>query len=594
MYNITCYKNTGFNPINIPDSPALVDSMPVILTQGLDVLQDRGLNSVRVRSTYNAIKDCDYCKIGDTYYSVVGVSMAAVDTAVLSLVFDAITTAGGPENITYLDGLTERHTVSDDDLFEYTQSDEYCTPMQQLQMESAFMSFGSADLKEYVETTIDISALISQFDASGNFNGDGKTFTDGNSGDSVVVPVVTSVEHDKRTTYQLNSASGSGGINVTPSTTSADTQVWDAGTTGLSKAIGIIRSLGIESGILNQVFIPSDMVAPETSAEDGAIPKMNGYVKDTVSPIDFGHNYSGTIHNQRVYYGQYNMFGLISASGAKCEFLPEEIGSAGDVAPTVRMVSDPRLDGKPYFRFKKYLGDDSFDGFWISCISGLQWASAPLVWSGQSGSYQNREQVKVSLSKNSYENTAAASQADLSQYQALISSGAGMMQNLLQGNFAGALGSGIQAAGQLTQYDLQNQVREGRYKYETYKELQNYGMSASINAPSIEFPFSANAIRDFVGNGVFIYRYYYTDTDAERVDKLLTMYGYKDTAPLSSSLFHQRQYFDYVRANGVSIGGNLNQSFKQTIAEQLNAGVRVWHVKPNASYYTSGNPIRSE
>lgn len=130
-----------------------------------------------------------------------------------------------------------------------------------------------------------------------------------------------------------------------------------------------------------------------------------------------------------------------------------------------------------------------------------------------------------------------------------------------------------------------------QYKLTREKELQNYGFSQSVTVPEILFPYNSEFIRDFIGNGVYVYRYRYTDNDLTRIDKLLTMYGYKDTVALDASCFYQRTNFDYVRASGVSIGGNLPKWKKSIIADQLNAGVRVWHTKPSPTYYTN-NPIK--
>ena len=75
-----------------------------------------------------------------------------------------------------------------------------------------------------------------------------------------------------------------------------------------------------------------------------------------------------------------------------------------------------------------------------------------------------------------------------------------------------------------------------------------------------------------------------------RIDKLLTMYGYKKTKALEATDFSNRQYFNYVEA-AVSVG-NLPRWWADGISAQLANGVRIWHVKPNSSYYAN-NPVAS-
>lgn len=609
MVSVTCYKKTGFNTVNIPESLSFLQANFTPYTfDALDILQPEGLSEIRIAiSDYSSARDIDYCVLSDgtitaCYAARVVPQLSSTDVAYLSLEYDPTTSAGGPSNIEILDGVTERHTTANDDMFAFPQSDEYCAPMDPLQVESDEIDFeGSSGNLEYIETTIDIAALLQQFDSEGNFAGTGYTFTDAVSGKSVVVPYVESVAHDSRTQYEISGPTSEGGISVIASSTSPDTQVWVSSTENIQKAIGIIRSLGIESGILNQVVIPVGMAASGTSSgTTGAISKMDGFDQTAISSsLDFSHHYSYTPHNNRVFYGEYAKFGLLSASGAKLECLPEQIGEATDVTPTIRCIADPRMDGKPYFRFQKYLGDETFKGFWISCIPGLEWASAPLIYQGKSGNYQNRENFINSARIEGQQYINENEMAKMGLYAGLLSSvmgiGASVGSSLYNGAGITGVLSGVMGAGMTdAQYELQKSIRTNQYENARQKELSQYALSAATVAPTIEFPFSANAFRDFVGNNVLLYHYYYSDRDVERVDKLLTMYGYKDSVPVTADLFDQRQYFDYVRATGLSIGGDIPMWQKEAIAAQLNAGIRVWHVKPDASYYTSGNPIKTE
>lgn len=123
-------------------------------------------------------------------------------------------------------------------------------------------------------------------------------------------------------------------------------------------------------------------------------------------------------------------------------------------------------------------------------------------------------------------------------------------------------------------------------------KISEYGFDQTVVAPEVHFPRS-ESIRDFVGNGVMVYRLRYHPVDLTRLDKKLTMYGYKTTDVLEKSFFTNRQYFNFVQCSSVSLGGDFPMYIRERAAQQLTGGVRVWHVKPNVSYYTSGNPVKA-
>ena len=138
--NVRVYYNTGFNAVNIPDTPALLDSGYFTLTDfpAIDVLQERFLSSIRIRATWNQVKNGDYCRITDTsdnydfFYVIDGISMKAQDVAELHLIPDFVTSAGGLENCDILDGVATRCHVDDDTYGAWELDDEYLTPSEPL------------------------------------------------------------------------------------------------------------------------------------------------------------------------------------------------------------------------------------------------------------------------------------------------------------------------------------------------------------------------------------------------------------------------------------------------------------------------------
>lgn len=615
MYTVKCYKNTGFNAVNIPESlEFLQNNFSSVDFPSIDILQDENLSSCQIRGTWDNVKDIDYCVIGDECYIVSSVSMSSVDVAVLSLISDELTSCGGAGNLEYLDGVTSRHTVSDDSMFRYTQDDPYLAPNEALELETTDMLFDNGDVVATpVESTVDLISLGNEFNDDGTLvDGKGITFKDpADSQLSVTVPYTEGVS--ARTMYVIGDDTTG---KLSPNTRlyeNSDTKNDDGSLKYKSviRGLAAVRALGIESALISQVAYPSSYIQVQIG-EDGQYSFVRGKDQEVDTGLKF--KYSDDVKNNRLFYGQYNTYGIVSASGSKGEYLPEQIADSTDDSPTVRSISDPRPDGKPYFRYKKYHGNDGSISFWMCCIGGMQWQSVPLTYTSQSGSYLNEINFKNSAQAafNQEEVQSRTGYAGLASKGGLLGEAQSLFADVAMG-MAQTIGSiGKWGARVVTgQYDAgnpwddfyqnkyafdigsQRQIND-QYTLARDKELSNYGVSKSVVVPTVLFPFNANMIRDFVGNGVVAYRYKYSSNDLRRIDRLLTMYGYRDTVKVDKSLFSKRVKFDYVQASGVSVGGsNISLWKKDVIAAQLSGGVRVWHVKPDVSAYDN-NPIRVE
>ena len=83
------YYNTGFNFNNVPDSPALLETVLNVKTfDSVYVKQDRDIINLRLATTYNDIKDIDYLSISTSdetiYYFVLSVNMVNDNVANLT------------------------------------------------------------------------------------------------------------------------------------------------------------------------------------------------------------------------------------------------------------------------------------------------------------------------------------------------------------------------------------------------------------------------------------------------------------------------------------------------------------------------------
>lgn len=164
--------------------------------------------------------------------------------------------------------------------------------------------------------------------------------------------------------------------------------------------------------------------------------------------------------------------------------------------------------------------------------------------------------------------------------------------SILGGDIAGAAkGAGGLASGYLDAAERFDEYMEAREEQSAARSaaVLSRARDAAVITPEVHFPYDNPSVRDYVGNGVLVYRYRLSPGDLERIDKLLTMYGYAVTKNLERSDFNSRSNFNFVQAAGVGVvgnsGGYLPRWWTDGISAQLSGGVRVWHVKPSPAYY---------
>lgn len=552
-YQCTLFSNTGFNAVNIPDSPALlaVVGNPVTVP-ALEIVQNRFLNSIRVHAVWNTVKDVDYCLVGDFYYMVEDVRMLNGDTAELILLPDFITSAGGVSQLTFIDGLTERVHVTNDSYGKYNEYDELMAPAEPLRLSKIYITPG-AGFRDIIEATVELeeSLVLSQ---------DALTYTDGTTGEKVTVPQNPAATANTDFTIAGNSVTGY-------------TALYDGTDAGVKRMVQRVRSLGAESSIISHYKLPTAYGTVATGQQFlGGYGQIDGVDRDNSITLPFQYG-TYTPRNLKTLYSSFTKYGLLGMSGNKVEFDPSDIYDGG-TSPTVRIVTDPRPEGKPYFRYKTYRGENSLQTFFLNCVAGAPWAQVPLVYTEKSGNELNRLQYEAERQvelKETYQ--SAFSQIGQSTVQGFSSGLHGGLTGAAIGGVVGTLTGGLSAI-QL--------ARE--YKDRAQMEAQRYAINNLVRVPEIQFPYEADMLRDTLSNGVVCYRYLYTETDLQRVDKILTMYGYKHTKPIETTDFTNRTDFNYIKTAGAEVTG-LPRWWCDGVAAQLSAGVRVWHVAPSPSYY---------
>lgn len=605
-YECRIYINSGFNATNIPDSAALLNTCEYVDTSALEILQERFLSNIKVRATWGQVKNADYVRLSDNtsawYYAITGIGMLASDVAELSLIPDFITSIG-LSGLSILDGITERVHTANDDYGAYESEDPLMTPAYPLRAASIWLKPDATNYLTYTFIESTLNPILTKSE------GNATIFEDKQGGTGTACAVPNPVGNNHETQYTIAGRAA----EYSPSTCLYGAIASNFNET-YSDSIATLRSLGLEQAIIRQVTIPAGYVNAMFKTDSGYqyVSSVNGRDTDLKTAATQFNYVNTTAKNNKINYSEFTKYGIMSTTGDSMESTGADIYDKSVSSPVIRMITDPHLDGKPYFRFKTMNGDSSTEMFWRNCIPGMQWKEIPLLFQGASGSrlneikYQNQARMEnLGLEYATAQNALKENQMLLNVGNATGNTATSLLSNLLgidsKGNSTASatqgLASGYGLFGTITQnaYNAEALAVErgytlGQFGINRMSELATLHINNKVVAPSFNIPYNSEVIRDFYGNSVLLYRYLYAEADVQRIDRLLTMYGYKHTKQLTSTDFFTRTNFNFVQANNITIGGHARW-INEGMAEQIGAGVRVWHVKPNTSYYAD-NPIK--
>lgn len=605
--NYTCllWSNSGFNSIDVPDSPELLMSLPYISVPVLDLNQERILPSIRIRATWDQVKNVDYVRVGDFFYYATDPVMSSGDVADLTLIPRYTLSAGGFAALQILGGLTDRVHVRDDSYGLYNESDPLMAPAYELKAANFTKSFGSSRTT-FVETTLDLQALGAQKRDNTTLALTAKDPTDPENELTVTYPVVPMMSDQGVAGTQYKCTVGGTEKTVMQVANQGLYQL-GVGSDELTRyGISQARSLGVEEAISAQFAIPSELI--ESSA-GGSIAYVQT-IKGKSGSVSTGLAYIyGSANNKRVFYGEFTPYTLVSAIGSTMTANAEEVYGGG-TSPSVRYVVDPRRSGRPYFRFANLngLSANSMD-FFRGAVPGKQWDNVPLVLTEKSGSVLDFVNFRNSLASNQMTQKQGDVALDLALGRtaangvgqigtgiiSAIAAGSGVGSTTGQGNMWGAAQQGAGVVGGIAGLgftvagaQMGNEFAHQRLALERGIEAQQFQISQNVRVPDIKFPPDCNLFSDFTSNGFSVYRLQYQAADIARIDKILTAFGYKHTKVLELDDLFNRQYFNYI-SGSISVGG-LPKWWADGISAEMGAGMRIWHVQPNPLYYTN-NPV---
>lgn len=604
MFIVKLYINTGFNAVNIPESPKVLEAAAdsTIELPSIDIYQEYQINTVSVRVTASNKSKAilaDFIKINDAYYAVTGYTFTSVDVLQISLYFEALLSARALGAIESIGGMTirRRPTPDEDTLGAFVDEDELLAPMSRLVLDvgDPLWTWDEKDENGVVYNNYQLVESLADLTSAGTDHM-AQTYTDNDSGSTVTIPVISSITPAKETVFTVQSR----GLPSRGTALYHRSLVTD----GISRC----RSLGYEGAILKSFTIPGQFIdITDYVLDSKLVHQVTGKVTKKTSSV-YNINYA-TVRNKRVLYGTANTMGFITVNGSKLESKPEELASSFDDTVLITEVTDPRPDGAPYFRFTRYNNNDDINFFWANAVRGEDWTESPLRYRQAAGGYQLVNDFNFTVDKDRELYDIADANRNRSIGQSIIGTAfdtsTGIFDAIL--NFAsgkkdsdkGVINSAIKTAGSGL-LGIYNQSVEQQNAYKEYvlnreSELVNLGNQLrQLSFPSIQFVANSQIIRDYIGNGVIPYRYRYSDSDVKRIDTLLTMYGYKMTVPFKAAMLLEHSDFEFLQLSNVSIiASTIPMWWRDKIANELNSGIRVWHVKPNFGYYTGEKTVEA-
>lgn len=556
---VRCYYNTGLTVSNCLDSYLSLDTLGFNYRDfpNVAIKQDRGLIDIRLSTSYENIKDADYCRINNVCYWVTSVVMLNDNVADVQLQQDYLTTVG-VSNFDIVAGWCKRRCVTDDTPFSNT-IDEPFTPQNILEVDFGSEikpSTGSENSLQIVVATVDLLNLDKLADA----------YEENTFGEHVLVPKLP-ILGSNNTTYIMN---------IDGTEKSADipaTCAYNALNSTVRDAMGQLRSLGIESAIVQSYNLPANYCGG-VSASDTKFGSIKGIHETKPSSLEPMYN-KDAYKNNKVYSGQFQRFVIGSKiTGINKEFRPEDVAEnvLSDLySVTWVLDSNPMYNGYPILRPANYHG--SKNSFYIAAVNGAQWLNAPISYNGVSGQdllIRGWEQQTASTILNGLAPTLTSAGNSLNKAYSNIGSSNDYNKFTSYSDFMTAIPniSGI-VFGQMN---------------------NNMALTNSMTVrPDVQFSVIPT-LQNYVGNYFIEYRFRLSASDMSRFDNFLTQFGYAVDEPLTKDCFSGRTNFNYIVADSVNIKSSAPLYLREGVINQLQSGVRIWHTKPSRDKLLN-NPI---
>lgn len=548
VYSITGYYNTGFNRVNRPSRPSVLSNATTVIFPSNYLWQQNGIAKTKIRATWQVVENIDYVQIGSAYYFVNNITMTSPETAELDLSIDSILTLGGVDALTILAGWAERaHVASGDDYLFGNILSEPWAPSGELELD-AIERIGpvhDGNNINIIHSTVKLTQL--EYLARVYSTAAGSTLQG-----EITVPEIPVA--DNRCTFNMTIHGDPLGY-VYPAGS-----FYNFDTAAIRDAVNEVRSLGIDAAIVDAYQVPAVYSSTSPAAE---LVAALANISQSYSPsANMLYRYgSANVHNNKV-YAMYNSYHVLSScSGDAKDFDASDIFISGSDRPQFTVFADLGPQGKPYLQPTMFRG--AVTGPFQQAIAGAPWLRLPFAFTGQSG---------ARVSEAAYRRDLEQRGAGIAARQ--IQQSADIVKSLASGDIVGAIGGAARGSAENIRDYMSIQAAAAEHL-----------TSKNIVAPEIAFPQNQGA-QSYLGNTFYIYRTRLSDNDMIRCDNFFTQFGYAQDKILTINDFRNRTYFNFVKARGAAIKGSGPLRLEEDAAAAINAGIRLWHVLPNAAAMT--------
>ena len=457
---VTAYINTGFSGINVPDSPAILESNAI--KKQLNVINCLPLSgqvnvSIRVKD-YAELHATDYIKMefsGDntTYWAKVnGYVYLSSDTVEISLTMDYWLTLGGIDNVSSISGMTKRVHVAkaDDILFAFTEPDEMINPAKPLKTVcdpdydmSIINSHPHSDNVIVLLSTLDLYAIGRLYETTVDDNGNpvenavvldkDYTYLDPDTQQQVTekktitIPKLYTyedVDYDNFvTTWGLSDTTKYNNFKANPNgvlkgwmpnpnsgnwyngsekdLTVAGVGYFDASDEWVQKGVAILHNCGVEDALLDQYIIPADYI--DMDGRTGISYCGRLYIHsahDSAGLISCGLNYeygNHTVRNKKIFTGSCNAYTVYAKANSDMETFNPEIIESGNAEQAPIFRMCADIRHQGGAMISPLAVNKDFERWYMNFVKEMEFQSAPIKYEGASGKLLNEGQTYMSM-----------------------------------------------------------------------------------------------------------------------------------------------------------------------------------------------------
>lgn len=577
--SIRLYYNTGFDLENIPDSPALIESMSHVDLPSNFQLQDADIQTIRIEATWAQVKNADMCKCGNNYFYIAHRHMLNENACELTIQPNDLLSMGGANALTYSGGIVERAHATSDSLFENTIGEDI-TPQKPLKVVGRYSPGDfSSHSQTLVGATLSLVAPTLTEDGNGKLHlvgaggqiddADAQTFTfkGGLGQDDYTVTLPVAPPETGESVFSIGGSSGK----------VANVGFYYAGSASTLMHLRYLRMLNLDGAVLYCYTIPlsgsGGTIGSTTVNGNTHCVDVHANVLDaSPSSLPFVRT-DYTARNKKVYAMFSSYVAQFTLSGDEQIFDASDLYH-GNSAPQFTLTMNPQPGGYMFAYPTYFQGQASPTGY--KSVKSTKWRDTPVSFADPAGALINESDT--ALAKAKLENEYWDNHGTMAGARNMVAGSTGGLAGMFVGGLTHLADMGNQALKGGS--DLYNPITENAYEL----------AKKQIVAPKLSTS-PATGLNNIISERFVVSHVAPQATDLAKFDTFFDYYGYAMGGEVFDKKYLTgRVNCNYIKATNIHIVSDSSEfglSAKNRAEQQLNNGVRIWHVKP--FHMTSNN-----